>query len=135
MFLSSKCHFEFSTLDSDFSLFMIRSSQIDLPSAHHLRRSQHKKWKVLIRVENFQWPLAGQKNTHKNVTKHEKCALANLFFQRRFNNWRSSMIGFLIGLPNPSKSFFSCILMILIGHWGLLHICDVVFIYKFHLLF
>ena len=40
------------------------TESIDSPSACHLRRSQHKKWKVLIRVENSQWPLAGQKNTN-----------------------------------------------------------------------
>ena len=42
---------------------MFRSSQIDSPSAHHLRRSQDEKWKALIRVENSQYPLDGQKNT------------------------------------------------------------------------
>ena len=34
-----------------------------LTYTHHLIRSQHEKWKVLIRVEYSQWPLAGQKNT------------------------------------------------------------------------
>ena len=48
---------------------MFQSSQIDSPSARHLRRSQHEKWKVLIRVENSQYPLAGQKNTMKQITQ------------------------------------------------------------------
>ena len=53
---------------------MFRSSQIDLPLARHLRRSQHEKWKVLIRVENSQWPLAGQKNTNTYYySTHDKC--------------------------------------------------------------
>ena len=46
----------------NFLLFMFWSSQIDLPSAQHLRRFQHEKWKVFIRVENSQWLITGQKN-------------------------------------------------------------------------
>ena len=61
--------FRFSTLDSAFPLFMFLSSQIDLPSARHLRRSQHEKWKGLIRVDNSQQPQAGQKNTISNNKK------------------------------------------------------------------
>ena len=90
MFLSSQCHFEFSTLDSAFPLFMFQSSQIDSPSARHLRRSQHEKWKVLIRVENTQWQLAGQKNTIANnlsyISSHSRvvCTRAITFFFQKF---------------------------------------------------
>ena len=57
---------------------MFWSSQIDSPSARHLRRSQHEKWKVLIRVENSQqWPQAGHKNTIYQLYTNEIMQMAS----------------------------------------------------------
>ena len=79
-------NFQLLILPFHFSCF--RFSQIDLPSAHHLRRSQHERWKVLIRVENSQWPLAGQKNTNIHFLSDRKSWAKRWIFYRR-NRFKS----------------------------------------------
>ena len=86
---------------------MFRSShQIDSPSAHHLRRSQHEKWKVLIRIEISQWPLAGQKNTILSQNKLYFILKTKRASQISFHNNEKSLLWFEMVFFCPAS-----------GHW------------------